>query len=201
VSEDSLLSLSVEELLAAFATRRAAPGGGAAAGLTVALAAGLAAMAARYGDPSPPATAGVHSLVERAEGLRRRAALLADADAAAYGRYLDATRLPRGPDADGRRRAVRAALTEATDVPLEIAGVAAEVADLAAALARSSKADLRGDAAAAVLLASAAATTAAILVGENLGRDVDDPRRDRAAMLAGSAQAAAAAVVELFGPQ
>lgn len=187
---DSLLELTVADLLEAVAARTPAPGGGAVTALTVALAAGLGAMAGRFGAED--------ELVSRTDELRRRAAPLADADAAAYGRFLEATRGPREPDPEPRRRAVAAALSEATDVPLSIAELGAEVAELAASLARSGNPNLRGDAAAAALLASAAATTAAILVTENLASTPDDPRAARAAELAARAQAAAAAVIAQF---
>lgn len=186
----SLLDLTVADLLAAVAARTPAPGGGAVAALTVALAAGLGAMAGRFGAED--------ELVSRADELGRRAAPLADADAAAYGRFLAATRRPHERDPDARQRAVAAALSEATDVPLSIAELAAEVAELAASLARSGNPNLRGDAAAAALLASAAATTAAILVTENLARTPDDPRAARAAELAARAQAAATEVIAQF---
>ena len=201
MSEHSLLGLSVEELLAAVAARTPAPGGGASAALTTALAAGLTAMAARYSDPAQGAPGDVSSMAERAEALQRRAAPLADVDAEAYGRYLEAVRLPRHPDPEARRREVRATLSEATDVPLAVAAIATEVADLASGLARAGNPNLRGDAATAALLASAAATAAAILVGENLVRTPEDPRRQRAAALAESARAAAATVVELLAPE
>lgn len=181
-----LLSLTVSEFLDAVAAHTPAPGGGGVAAVATAMAAGLTAMAARF--------AGDQELVDRAEDLRRQAQPLADADAAAYGSYLAATRLPREPDPERRREAVRRALSEATDVPLRIAEIAAETAEIAAGLASSGNPNLRGDAAAAAALGSAAATTSAILVAENLSRSPADPRLSRAADLAARAQAAAAAV-------
>lgn len=188
----SLLSLPVHELLDAVAARTPAPGGGAAAALATALAAGLTAMAGRYVSPDDPCACDVAAVVDRAEQLRGLADPLADADAAAYGSYLAAAGLSRDDDPERRRSAMRAALSAATDVPLEIAELAAEVAQLASGLVRDGNARLRGDAAAAVLLASAAATTASILVSENLGRSPADARSARAGAAADAARGAAA---------
>lgn len=183
----SLLDLPVRDLLAATAARTPAPGGGAVAALVTALAAGLVAMTARFGAED--------ELVARAEDLRRQVEPLADADGAAYGRFLAATRRPPEPDPQARREAVAAALTEANEIPLRIAEIAADTAELAAALARTGNPNLRGDAATAALLAAAAAGAAAILVTENLRRTPDDRRMARAAASADRARAAAAEVL------
>jgi formiminotetrahydrofolate cyclodeaminase len=186
-------ALRVHELLAAVADRTPAPGGGAVAALAAALAASLTAMAARFS--ADPGTAEVAVL---ADELRSLAAPLADDDAAAYQRVLAATGLPREPDPGTRREAIRRALDEASDVPLRVAEIGAEVAALAAALARSGNPNLRGDAAAAALLGAAAATTAAILVAENLAKTPDDPRIRRARELAASVRSTADATLRLF---
>lgn len=200
MTERSLLSLQVEEFLSAVAARTPAPGGGASAAVVTALAAGLVGMAARYAGDAGDTHNETARWVELADDLRRRAAPLADADAEAYGRYLDATRMSGETDPDRRRRGVDAALSEATDVPVAISELAADVAGLAADLAANGNRRLRGDAATGGLLASAAATAASMLVAENLSRVGEDPRRARAAGAAARAEAAAAAVVELLGP-
>lgn len=183
------MQLRVADLLAAVAARTPAPGGGAAAAVVTALAAGLVAMAGRYADPVKIPV----DLVGRAEGLRRRAGQLADADAAAYGRYLEAARLPREPEGE-RADATAAALSEAIEVPLSILQTAAEVADLGRQLLLDGNPRLHGDAAAGVLLAAAAAETAALLVAENLAGSPADPRAGRAAVLAAGTRALAVGV-------
>jgi formiminotetrahydrofolate cyclodeaminase len=195
----SLLSIPVQELLDAVAARTSAPGGGASAALVTSLAAALTAMAGRFVDPGHARAADIAAVVDRAEVLRHVAAPLADADAAAYGRYLDAARSPAGDDPEARRGAIRAALSAATDIPLQVAETAAEIAQLAAGLVRDGNANLRGDAAAATLLASAGATTAAILVAENAGHWTQDDRQARAVAASDAARTAAATVGEAFG--
>ncbi len=185
----SILDLSVRELLVAVSERTSAPGGGAVAAVTTALAAALTGMAARYALPDGEVVAAeapdadVLRALAEADGLRDRAAALADADAAAYAAFLTALRRPRGEP--GRATAVDAARAGATAVPGEIAALADAVSGLAAPLVDGGNPNLRGDAVAAVLLAGAAARTAAELVAVNVG---DDPRTERARAHAAAAQ-------------
>ena len=173
------------------ASREPAPGGGASAAVTVALAAALAAMAARF---STEHLVDADWLAVRADGLRGEVVLLARADAVAYGRVLDAQRAPRD-DEEGRRRKIRAALTEAADVPLSVAGIGAEVAGIAARLAEEGNPNLRGDAVTAVALAGAGVRAAATLVEINVSTGgADDGRLARVAELCATATAAQDAV-------
>ncbi len=184
---DSLLALTVRELLEAAAARTPAPGGGGAAALTTALAAALAGMAARFGDEAAAPAA------ERADALRAAVAPLADADAEAYGAYLAAARLPR--DDPGRADAIAAARRRAIEVPARITELAGEVAELAAGLARSGNRNLHGDAAAAVHLAAASATAAAELIAANVADDAGAADRDRARDIGASARGLAEAAL------
>lgn len=165
----SLLDLTVRELLDAVAARTPSPGGGAVAALVTALAAALAGMAARFGDPDSTAAA-------QADALRARAAPLADADATAYAAFLTALRLPR--DNPARSGSVARTRDGASAVPTEVAEIASAVSELGGTLARDGNPNLRGDATAAALLAAAAAVSAAELVAANTTGS--DPRTDRA---------------------
>ncbi len=167
-SSKSLASLSVAGLLDAVAARTPAPGGGAVSALAVALAAGLTEMAARFAS-------GEEAAVARAAELRAQASQLADEDAAAYARFLR-DRDP-GPIAA---------------IPLRIAELAAETAELAARLTAEGNPNLRGDAAAGAALAAAAAVSSALLVRINLEGSPGDERVARAAELAAAAAASAA---------
>jgi len=180
------------------ASREPAPGGGASAAVTVALAAALAAMAARFSTEHLAGADGLavraDGLAVRADGLRGEVVLLARADAVAYGRVLDAQRAPRD-DEGARPRKIREALTEAADVPLSVAGIGAEVAGIAARLVEEGNPNLRGDAATAAVLAGAGVRAAATLVEINVSAGgSDDGRLARAAEFratAGAAQEAA----------
>lgn len=178
----SYLDHRLGEFLDLVAKRRPAPGGGAVAAVTVSAAAGLVAMAARY---SVDRLAGCEEMVDAAERMRAHAVGLADADAEAYGEVIaayDAVR--RGPKQVGRAQAgrerIRAALTRAAEVPLEIAELGSQTARLAQRLAAEGKRDVRGDATTALLLAEAATRAAAHLVVVNVeagGADEELVRR------------------------
>jgi methenyltetrahydrofolate cyclohydrolase len=187
----------VRDFLDLLAARVPAPGGGGAAAVTGALAAGLVAMAARFSEAQLPAAADV---AQQADRLRVRAAGLADQDAAAYGAVLDAYKLPRKPNGRERRQRIEAALHGAAAVPLEIAEIAAQVAQLAARVAVGANPNLRGDTMAAAHLAEASARSAAALVDINvaLGPLPGDLSR-RAARAVATAQAAAARVSAAAG--
>jgi methenyltetrahydrofolate cyclohydrolase len=134
-------------------------------------------MAARF--------AGDWDVAHRARELRERSLELADIELGAYQPVLEALRLPReDPDRAAR---IEAARLKASDSPLEVAQLAADVSELAADLAASGNPNLTGDAIAGALLAEAAAQASAKLVAINL---TDGPMVDRAANLARQAHAA-----------
>jgi methenyltetrahydrofolate cyclohydrolase len=121
----------------------------------------------------------------RAGRLRARALELATIELHAYEPVLEALRLPReDPD---RARRVEEARAAASEPPLEVARVAAEVAELAADLAHAGNQNLAGDAIAGALLAEAAAQAAARLVEINL---TDGPAVQDASGAAARAHAA-----------
>ena len=174
------------------ASREPTPGGGASAAVAVALAAALTAMAARF---SADHLADAETIADWAEELRNRVMPLAQADAAAYGRVLDAYRTPRDDD-EKRRRRIREALSEAADVPLSIAEVGVEVAGNAARLVEEGNPNLRGDAMTAAALAKAGVRAAATLVEINVSAGgADDDRLSRVDQLLAT-MAAAQEVVE-----
>ena len=156
------------------ASETPAPGGGSVAAVTVALGAALAAMAARFSRKRMDDADG---LATEADRLRERVLPLARADAESYSAVLAAYRLPK--DDPGRDAAIAEALSNAADVPLAIAEIAADVGELAARVADSGNPNLLGDAAAATYLAQAGAHACANLVRINL-RDREDPRVARA---------------------
>jgi methenyltetrahydrofolate cyclohydrolase len=174
------------EFLDLVASREPAPGGGASAAVTVALAAALSGMAARF---STDHLTEAPVLAERAEKLRSEVAPLARSDAVAYGRVLEAYRAPR--DEEGRRRRIREALSEAASIPVSIGEIGAEVAGIAARLAEEGNPNLKGDAVTAAQLAAAGVRAAATLVEINISAGgEDDGRLARANELVAESDAA-----------
>lgn len=185
-----LLDCSVADLLDRLAAKQPAPGGGGAAAITAAMAAGLLGMAARFSTAQLVDSPGRAAYADR---VRDQVAALAERDAEAYGAVLAAFALPREPDPEVRRRQIRRALQRAAQVPTEIAEVASGIATEAVELAQCGNPNLRGDAFTAATLAAAAARSAAELVRINvelgkLGGDLAD-RADRAAHVAATAVA------------
>ncbi len=114
---------------------------------TIELAADLAALTARV--------VGRADLAQRARAIRARAAPLAAEDAAAYGDFL------RTRSDEARDRTI--------DVPLRMADLAADAAEVAAEEAAATEGAVGGDAKVGALLADAAARAAALLVRVNGG--------------------------------
>lgn len=179
------------------AEREPAPSGGAVAAITVASAAGLVAMAARFS----PEMSGAADVARRADALRDELGRLADEDARAYAAVLEAYRRDR----DAQRPAViRQALEAAADVPQVIAERAREVGELGTRVVQEGNRNLRGDAGTAVLLANGAARSAALLVRLNVSLgDLDQRRVVQTAVscdaLERSVSAASEAIAEVSG--
>jgi formiminotetrahydrofolate cyclodeaminase len=172
----SFLDEPVRGFLDQLAARTPTPGGGGAAAVTGAMAAGLVAMAARFSETRLP---GAGELADQADELRRRLAQLAEEDAQAYAAVLEALRLPR--DASQREAQRQEALLGAALVPLEIARIGARVALMAARLAETGNPNLRGDAVTGAVLAAASARSAASLVDINVRLGELDPDLSRRA--------------------
>lgn len=164
-------------LLAGLEAPVPSPAGGTAAAVTGAMAASLLVMVGRGSTEWPDGAA----VAARAAVLRDRLLQLGDDDVKAFADVLTHfRRLRTEPHA---REAVAAALLRASDVPLEIAQSAAEVADLGSRAAAEGKRPMRPDAATAALLAGAAARAASLIVDGNVATLRDGPQADRVARL------------------
>ena len=190
---ENYLELTVDEFLGRIAAEEQAPGGGTAAAFTVAVAAGLVAMVARCSKGSWPDAAGVAA---QALQIQKRAGPLAGADAEAWVDALAALRKAGAGAGTGDDASLEKKLDAAAAVPLEIAQLGADVADLAALAAERCEGTFQADAVAAAALAAGATKAALHLVEVNLGVREGDKRLKRARE---SEQAAAAAAERVLG--
>jgi formiminotetrahydrofolate cyclodeaminase len=163
----------IESWLAALASGSAAPGGGAVAALVAAAAAGLVAMTCRVTIGRPAFAAREKILTDvlaRADELRTSAAGLMEADSSAYGRVIDALKLPRSTEAERslRQSAIDEALLGAAQVPLETAKIACRVIRLAATIGSGANPNAHADLDAAVVSAQAAFDISIVNIRTNL---------------------------------
>jgi formiminotetrahydrofolate cyclodeaminase len=166
------------------------PSAGTVASRVAALAASLAAAAAERSRGQWEEASGARA---QAQALERRAGELASRIAAAYAVAIEALadrHLDIGVDDQSARDwQLGVAVEQAAGPPLELAGAAADIAELAALIAGRGADDVRADATVAAVLAAAAASAAARLVEINLVVGDQQP----AALARGYADAAAAA--------
>jgi methenyltetrahydrofolate cyclohydrolase len=172
-----ILGGSVEELLAQLAAETASPGGGLAAGVCVAMAAGLVAGVARASGES---WEGAGAALAQAERLRSRVAPLPGLNVEAYDAAMRELAARDGGESEQRDARIEAALTRAAEVPLTIAEAAADVAELAALVCENGADGQRADAAAAAILAEASARAADRLVAVNLTTVAGGPMTEAA---------------------
>lgn len=107
---------TVEEWTLALAESVGSPGGGAGAGVMLAIAASLTSMVAGYTDAEVDQQEQVDDLLARAQKLRQAALQLADDDASASSAFGAAFRLEKGEERDGaiREASLGAARSSAT---------------------------------------------------------------------------------------
>jgi formiminotetrahydrofolate cyclodeaminase len=131
-------------------------------------------------------------VIAQASALRRRALRLARDDLEAHAAARDALDAAVGGDREraGGNGLLATALARAADLPLAIAEVAADTAELAAVVADDGERDVSADAAGAAQLAAGAAGAAAHLIEVNLSTVPDDERLTRARELRLAADAA-----------
>jgi formiminotetrahydrofolate cyclodeaminase len=179
--------LSLEGFLDQIASAEILPGGGYVAAVSVAMAAGLVAMAARL---SRDEWAEARGAAAQAEALRFRGLSLAERNARAYEEAVAVLQGNDGTEADSRDDAIADALERAAEVPLRIAEAATDVGALAAEVAERCSPSVRADVGVAALLSQAGARACTALIAVNLLATHNDERLVLARELEGSASKA-----------
>lgn len=168
-----MLEEPCEKFLAKLASEAPTPGGGGAAALAGAIGAALVSMVANLtlGKKKYFAVEGqIKPLLKKSEQLRDRLEHLVDADALAFGNFMQAYRLPHttNEEADTRKAAIGEAARDAAAVPLQIGDVCLEVLLIAKTIVSVGNTSVVTDAAVAALLARAAVRSACYNVEINL---------------------------------
>jgi formiminotetrahydrofolate cyclodeaminase len=181
---------SIGDWLDALASAAPAPGGGAAAGLQVAMAAALVEMVCNLTIGRPAYAdheAAMSAARDRARTLRADAVALVGEDAAAFSAVISAYKLPRESDDERgvRSEAIQRALASAADVPCRVARDAAETVSLGESILDGANPNVVSDIAAAAAAARAALDTARVNVEVNAASITD---ADLTATLAATVQ-------------
>jgi formiminotetrahydrofolate cyclodeaminase len=174
-----LADLSVTDYLARTASGDPVPGGGSAAALNAALAAGLIEMVARLtiGRKSFEAVdAEMRAVADRAAALRQKLTGDIDRDSEAYTQVLGAFGMPKATPEEktDRSRAIQDAFRHAARVPLGVARDALQAMALGRQVIARGNPNAASDGAAGVLAARMAARTAVYNVKINLGSIKDE---------------------------
>src|SRR3954449_3298457 len=167
-SRDTYLTIPLGKWYDALADSTGVPGGGSALASALAGAASVLAMCARASG------SGGHAA--QAASLRARITPMAQVDAETYEAALRARDELHSLATEQRDFQLGRAFAQAAEPPLEIARAAADVAELAAAIAEGGDPRVRADAQAAAALAAGVARGAVALVEANLTALPDDAR-------------------------
>ena len=180
MSQSSLLTRQLRELLDAFASNEPVPGGGSASALAGAVGASLLIMVAglpktRHGTDEEREA--MTAAAARLRPLRDELASLIDRDSEAYTSVISAYRLPKSNDAEqaARREAIAIAMRAATEAPLATMRACERVMREAETVASGGAPSAASDVAVAIELLKTAARGAAFNVDTNLAlvKDVD----------------------------
>jgi formiminotetrahydrofolate cyclodeaminase len=170
---------TLQAFLDEVASAEPAPGGGSVAALSGALGASLVAMVCRLTIGKKgyeTVSAEMQTILPRAEALQRELRDLMQADTDAYARVMDAYKLPKQTDAEkaARTRAIQNALKHASDIPLRVAELCAQVLELARPVAEKGNKNAASDGGVGALMAEAGLRGAAFNVSINLGAINDE---------------------------
>jgi glutamate formiminotransferase/formiminotetrahydrofolate cyclodeaminase len=169
----SFSTLSLNEVLDAFASPDPTPGGGSAAALAGALAASLLGMVANMPKTrtnTPEERRALDDVTRSLSGLRQTLTDLIDRDTAAYDLVVAAFKKPKATDEEkaARKTAIQDATRVATETPLETMRACAELLGLAKIVAEHGNRNAASDIGVGAALAMAGLTGGRLNVEINL---------------------------------
>lgn len=170
--------LSIGDWLTKLASRTPAPGGGAAAALSAATAAGLLGMVAAYttGQKWADRECRMRAVAEHLDALRVEAVALADADIGAFAAVGAAYGLPKATEVEkaARRLAIQEALIGAAEPPVLTGELTVRLVALAGELAERGNPSVLSDVAVASSIARSALESAIVNIEVNRAQIRDD---------------------------
>ena len=167
------MEMTVRDFQAALASSSPTPGGGTAAAISLGQASALTIMVSDLTIGKEKWQEGwdiANHAMLAAVKIMSRAGVLADEDSNAFDDVMASFKLPKDNDEqkDARRKAIRSATLQATQIPYETAKLALQLLELLPDLARKGNANAVSDVGVAGLLASAACKGALFNVDINL---------------------------------
>lgn len=166
---------TLKKYLDDLASKKPAPGGGSAAGLSGAIGAALLGKVANFTvgkEKYKNVEKEMRSILERSSILRENFGKLSSEDATAYKKLSDTFKLPGSHK--NRKKKIQEALKEATVVPFEICKISHEAIKLALKAAKNGNVNLITDAGIASLALKCAFRSGLLNVGINLKSITDD---------------------------
>ncbi len=171
---ETLFNTSCGSFLEELASKQPTPGGGAASALCGAAAAALTAMLANLtagkagSDENEQLTA---QIIAEADKLRAELGRLADEDAAVFGKFMTAYKLPKNTESEKniRTAAINQAAVAAAEVPMQIAEKCMETLLLARKIIVFGNRNAISDGTVSAIMARAALRSALYNVKINLG--------------------------------
>ncbi|MDR4504256.1 MAG: cyclodeaminase/cyclohydrolase family protein [Candidatus Scalindua sp.] len=168
-----LADLTMKEFLKKITAGSPVPGGGSVAALSAALAASLAEMVANLtlGKKGYEAVEeDMQILSQEAIRLREKLVSAVDNDSNAYGTVISAMQLPRGTEREKRHREkmIQNGLKQATVIPMNVAGDAVRVMELAGEAVEKGNRNTISDGTVGIIMAKAAVLSALCNVRINL---------------------------------
>jgi formiminotetrahydrofolate cyclodeaminase len=180
----SFAEMALADLIDAFSSTDAVPGGGSAAALAGAVGVSLLLMVSglpKTKTGAPEETADLAEAASRLHPLRDALVDLVDRDSMAYRQVLTAFRLPRVSDADkaARTEAIDTATRAAIDAPLDVMRLCQQALRGAVVVASNGSRKTTSDVGVAVELLVAAVRGARLNVDINLAGLSDEPYIER----------------------